>query len=107
MNLTKKLATAAAVGLTLATIAVATPAAAADGVLPPNKPCPQTLGEWTFYAGRYNDVADNLTLLVKLGRNCTYTAQTEMITAAGAADEVRHNAQVTITEGFVYPIVIL
>jgi hypothetical protein len=107
MTVKKTLAAAIMAGLTLGALGVATPASAADGVLPPNKVCPNSLSEWTFYTGRYNDVAYKLTIFGELGRQCTYTAKTEVITADGAADEIRTNARVTITKGFIYPIVIL
>ncbi len=107
MTLTKKLAAPLAAGLTLAAIAVAAPASAADGVLPPNRICPTFLSEWTFYAGVYSEQARNLSIYFEVGRQCGYLAETDTISANGASTEVRYNAQVTITKGFVYPIVIL
>ena len=105
MTLTKKLAAIAAAGLTLGVLAVATPASAADGVLPPNRLCPNFLSEWTFYAGVYSEVATNLTIHSEIGRQCGYVAATDTISGNGMATEVRTNWQVTITKGFIYPIV--
>src|SRR4051812_26240663 len=107
MTLKKKLAAAVAAGLTLGTIAVAAPASAAGGVLPPNKLCPNFLGEWTFYAGVYSEVANNLTIRSEIGRQCGYLAATHTTSGNGSATVVDHNYPVTITKGFVYPIVIL
>jgi hypothetical protein len=105
MTWRRKLA-AAALGVAVGAVALAPPASA-SGVLPPNQLCPNSLGSWTFYAGRYNEVAVNLTIYFEVGRSCGYIAETFTISAAGTSDVVYHDYQLTIEKGFVYPIVIL
>lgn len=102
----KRKAAAAALGVALGAVAMAPPASA-SGVLPPNQLCPNSLGSWTFYTGQYNEEAVGLTILFELGRQCGYIADTFTISGNGRATEVYHDYQVTISKGFVYPIVIL